>query len=936
MDKQQISNLLHIQQAYQNNRLVIFVGAGVSRNSGVPTWNELIDAMKSELPIDLIGENDALKIAQLYKDARGNKEYMDKVKEVLLFNKATPNRLHESILSLNPCHIVTTNYDDLIEQEIQNEYDQYTIIREDKDIPQMVYPNSLIKMHGDYITNNIVLTETDYYNYKNNFPLIRAFVQSLFASNLVLFVGFSFADLNLKIILDELKGILSDHMQRAYLLSCDEPNYTIRNYFENKGVNVVYFSENDIDSIKGSGYPEVQLSAKGRLMDKILFAIKNYSSISKDDIASYVYNRIKPYCKEMRSFGDGLRYFFPDYSNMAWHTHSTGVQTFLQYFKELKETVKDNQGKRHFLHNHPDIDLETLLKLAYYNYLNEIDEIEILDDKFNENFHRYIPPTTIHYLHKFDFTTMKERILLLRSSALQCSIDDLEYPFSLYLLGDYSEALKQYAKLLPLYWNRQKYILYFICRYNMWSIRYNVKWQKDFDITVDIEQELQLALDTDLEEVLNKLPLDWEIKKIFQDLISYRSIGNHLVKTEHLREEIFQHKKLAERGGGSVNSDISMLLGIYQRESLFCVANYIICDNNSYFKSLCNNTALGILNSFSTPSNIIFKGFFTSTRIESLDQFMLEMLIFDMNKKNLDSILKGYDIEVLVFDESGLDYINSCLNGLSESKHYLYKNDEAFYKPLCNLLLLISKSQAEGINKDILYEVLLKYWRFELHIGSKIIRDLIRRYNPSQEVANKLISKMLYHSCEANDYISCIEKLTSFTSDFTDIHMDFFKENDNIVNLLVVYPICSDAQKPMIQSYCMDNIKEFGDYICFILYNQIVPSSDDRFKELYDKCNKKISEHHCYALAQMRKKSIFEIFHTLIDDIAISNECLKFFLSPDDYKNFEEVNIDWIFKFSQPDRERLFKNDVYKNKLKEYINTNWCSKRDKEYLISLL
>lgn len=195
---------------------------------------------------------------------------------------------------------------------------------------------------------------------------------------------------------------------------------------------------------------------------------------------------------------------------------------------------------------------------------------------------------------------------------------------------------------------------------------------------------------------------------------------------------------------------------------------------------------------------------------------------------------------------------------------------------------------------------------------------------------------MLYHSYEANDYISCIEKLTSFTSDFTDIHMDFFKENDNIVNLLVVYPICSDEQKPMIQSYCMDNIKKFGDYICFILYNQIVPSSDDRFKELYDKCNKKISEHHCYALAQMRKKSIFEIFHTLIDDIAISNECLKFFLSPDDYKNFEEVNIDWIFKFSQPDRERLFKNDVYKNKLKEYINTNWCSKNDKEYLISLL
>ncbi len=35
----------------------------------------------------------------------------------------------------------------------------------------MVHPNALVKMHGDYATDNIVLTETDYYNYSNNFPL---------------------------------------------------------------------------------------------------------------------------------------------------------------------------------------------------------------------------------------------------------------------------------------------------------------------------------------------------------------------------------------------------------------------------------------------------------------------------------------------------------------------------------------------------------------------------------------------------------------------------------------------------------------------------------------------------------------------------------------------------------------------------------------------
>ena len=46
--------------------------------------------MKSELPDKLANDMDALKVAQLYKDARGHKEYMDKVKEVLLIIRLFP------------------------------------------------------------------------------------------------------------------------------------------------------------------------------------------------------------------------------------------------------------------------------------------------------------------------------------------------------------------------------------------------------------------------------------------------------------------------------------------------------------------------------------------------------------------------------------------------------------------------------------------------------------------------------------------------------------------------------------------------------------------------------------------------------------------------------------------------------------------------------
>ena len=77
-------------------------------------WSELIQGLKKELPDSLKNETDDLKIAQLYKDSRGYKEYIEKIKELLLHGKIAPNPIHDAILELAPCHIITTNYDDLI------------------------------------------------------------------------------------------------------------------------------------------------------------------------------------------------------------------------------------------------------------------------------------------------------------------------------------------------------------------------------------------------------------------------------------------------------------------------------------------------------------------------------------------------------------------------------------------------------------------------------------------------------------------------------------------------------------------------------------------------------------------------------------------------------------------------------------------------------
>lgn len=944
MDNQQIANLLNIQRASRENRLVIFVGAGVSMNSSVPSWNQLTNRMKAELPNEFSEETDALKIAQIYKDSRGHKEYMDKVKDILLYNKAVPNPLHKSILALNPCHIITTNYDDLIEQELSKDFLQYHIIREDKDIPQMTYPNTLVKMHGDYATDNIVLTEDDYYNYKENFPLTRAFVQSLFASKLILFVGFSFADLNLKFILNELKNILSDKMQRPYLLSCDEPSYATKLYFVKKGINIVYISEADVDLLNDGKYQSKDLSGIGLHTDKLLYAIKNYSAIPQDNLALYLYDRIVPYMSEMRSFGDGLQYFFPK-MKLHRNAHSSGLRTFTKYFKQLATDLATNEAKRKFLRENPAINLRTLMKLAYYNYLFEIDGLTILDAKLIENIKEF-KASTLDYIHQFDSARVNQIVKKLRVRRLTYTIEDLELPYILYTLGDAYSAYKFYGNLLTEYWNKKKYILYFICRHNMWAIRYcvcNQLWHND---KYDEGKEIELASSANLDTILAKLPIESEVKMILQDMISYRSIGDRTLHTVHLKEEIYQQRKNAENGGGSINSFIPNLMSQFYREFLFSWANFIIWDNNAYFKQLSENNALGILNSFATPSSSMFGGYGRNTRICALDAFMLESLIFSIDHKRLREIIKGYDIKTLSFSQKGVDYITSCLDGLLEKTENMFFDEKLFFAPLNNLLLIISKAKDERIDSVKIYDVVVKYLNHQYYnrqFESDILMQIICNYAPNVHRKKELIIKLLDFTDSYQQYLNCILFLSKELYDEHQIIDSFsfnhFANKENIgTEMSYLYPILQGEIQEKVLNFSLEKINNLYDYIYFINKNNIKTYSVGKFRELLELMKfSAITYSTYYILAELRKKDIFQELHQYIDESTLlDKECIRFFLAPFEYDNEKKVEVPWILSFDEDNRQMLFKKEIYKNKLKQYICDPLVQEGEKLQLLKYL
>lgn len=323
MKNVQIANAKLIYEASKNNKLVIIVGSGVSKNSDIPIWNELLQELKKDLPKSIEHEYDALKIAQLYKNTFGFRDTIEKVKKVLNCSKAKPNKIHKVLFQMNPCHIITTNYDNLLEVQALANGEPFSTIRRDSDIPYADYNRYIIKMHGDFVDNNIVLTEDDYLNYSKNFPLISSIVQSIFASKTILCVGYSFSDPDLKMLLNAVKGVLKQDTPRVFLLGNYSNDIVNERYLQDQGVYPIWIEEEIL--LKNDDSEECDLSQKGTEVYRQLNTINNGFN-SSNDIIDELYEIFSEITPQMPYLTLGLKELIPSKFYKVFNLHSTGLQ----------------------------------------------------------------------------------------------------------------------------------------------------------------------------------------------------------------------------------------------------------------------------------------------------------------------------------------------------------------------------------------------------------------------------------------------------------------------------------------------------------------------------------------------------------------------------------------------------------------------------------
>lgn len=238
-------DLNEIFNSSQDNKLVLFIGAGFSKFSEtelvkIPTWSELISELKDDL--GLSEESDFLKIAQLYYLKYGQNSYVKKIKSTI--RDLDPSLFHKMLFELNPHYIITTNWDGLLEKTAQDIGLAYDLVSSDVDLAQSNLDKKIIKMHGDFRQNNFVFKEDDYLQYSQNFPLIENFIKGIFSTNTVVFLGYSYSDYDLKQIVSWVTTI-SKATPRKYLLQKNHDDAQAL-YLRNHGISLLTPMNTDI------------------------------------------------------------------------------------------------------------------------------------------------------------------------------------------------------------------------------------------------------------------------------------------------------------------------------------------------------------------------------------------------------------------------------------------------------------------------------------------------------------------------------------------------------------------------------------------------------------------------------------------------------------------------------------------------------------------
>lgn len=454
-----------VNEYIELDKIAVFVGAGVSRLSGFPSWSKLVLDMAKKIDYkvsakdlngnDRLSSDEYLKIPQIFYDNKGENEYKKIVRKQLNVLK-TPNKIHKLIMRLKPNHILTTNYDTLLEQAANMSGKVYSVINSDSKVSTAPTRNYILKVHGDFEKNNFVLKESDYLNYDVNFKLIDNLMKSIFATHLVIFIGYSLGDYNIRLILNWVRQVQKD--------SFIEPVFVYTDDVELSEMELTYYKKENLKIVDANKL--IKDKEKVDYEEKYTISILSLIDENRNEkwyrndtwIIDHFYKMFEPLQDADYLRINDVASLFQD--GKIFFTHFLKSDNFAYLLKAYKG--KQKLSKKRILQ------LELIINRLFKS---GIEGIQNFSDKVGEEFNSLIRSgNRINKSFEESYQVIRERI--------DNYSDDIKSLYSkaydLYRIGRIHESYGIYYNLLTDCYSHKRWILYFFTQINLYYLRQTI------------------------------------------------------------------------------------------------------------------------------------------------------------------------------------------------------------------------------------------------------------------------------------------------------------------------------------------------------------------------------------------------------------------------------------------------------------------------------
>lgn len=931
-----------LRNAMLNHKLVVFVGAGTSLDAGMPSWGAAVKKIAERLGVK--EQLDYMKIPQYYYNARGKKEYVELMREIFKYGEELDvQEVHRNIIRLNAHTIITTNYDCLIEKAASKEFEFMQVISQDNELPYKCDGKLLLKMHGDFQHDNFVLKEDDYQQYSKNFKLMDAYIKSLLATNVVLFIGYSFSDPDVKQIFSWVKEILGEDLQRAYMLNVTnefEP-YEF-DYYKNWGINVIYASELE---------EEFKMSDASLYTNKFLERILEEEQEDKD----LLYMECKTYCK--------LNYISSKY-----------VQKLVRKCGAiLKGTAISSQDYR-------DKEANKLWEEIACNKVNDerlsllnevlsksaVKQIEIYDTKGKNINKKEIginkkSETLVEKLiEMFDFGGLKA---LQEENEFDLSEETpelyLEQAYISYILDEDVRAYRYLCVASDLFYRKKNYIWHLLTeinRKNVAKLIINGIWRRRNEKAyIQIKRESERI---DVESLYKNIPVKERSELEFlRELSTFKRYFNAFQEIYHIGEKTQEeagtayelycgrpgYEKLRENAKDCYKYDSRNYIMIDRyRENLDIYRTF----SRYIIESACNNLNGQIPEDSSA----------TCVYVENLEKFDVYITLRYMSQKDLLFILNNNCKRYIDIDEEANEYLKEIVFNISKIGNYQYmylnvyltliafvKLDEEL---VANVLKVLEEHTDDVFitkNCGIIIKFLKNAEKQEVlnktkHASQleKLIEQLIK--NISEKKAGERSKTLL------SWYLKSYKKINSSYYSKT---LQELAKTDDYAMLARISPFCDERICDEIKSTCTrwkwgKDINQFPCYMELVL-QELIP------------VNQEIEEDVLGKLDTLKREGIIitpNTYDSTIQSLAVlyindkiymrdqvkegiqksGNEILKWLVDTDEY-DYKKFDLSWLGKATDSLLKSLAKSEKSRRQITKCIKNAYLdSNLDKDIL----